>query len=356
MTGFKDIFNQNFMFGSIYTPNLKNGQDKDFVLQNFNVLTAENIMKPMYIGESEGVYNWEQTDEFIEFAIDNNMKIIGHTFVWHEQSPDWLTTGTRAEISVKLEKYITDVMKRYKGKIMSWDVCNEVFTTFGEVEREENKLQSSLCYNWRNALRTNDNSRWSKAFSQDDGDIGEFIYLAFKYAREADPDTVLYYNDFCLDYPAKREATYQMVKELNEKYAAETGDNRKLIEGIGMQSHYNLVETDIQNVRDSIDKFASLGVRVSVTELDVAITVVSHDWNKSTPEIKLTPEIEEQQANMYSDLFKIYLEKQEHIERVTLWGCDDGTHWRQKYFPTIRHADLSPKLAYHALVNVKNEA
>jgi len=351
MSGFKDIFGNNFMIGNIYTTATKTGKDKDFVLENFNVLTAENIMKPMYIREAEGVYNWDQTDEFIEFAIANNINIVGHTFVWHEQSPDWLTEGTRTEVIPKMKKYITDVIERYKGKIMSWDVCNEVFTTFGEIERLENPPQGQP--NWRDALRTNDNSRWSKAFSQDDGDIGEFIYLAFKFAREADPSTILYYNDFCLDYPAKREAVYQMVKELNERYANETGETRKLIEGIGMQSHYNLVETKIQNVRDSIDKFASLGVRISVSELDIAITVVSHDWNKSTPEIKLTPEIEEEQAKMYSDLFKLYIEKQEYIERVTFWGCDDGTHWRKKYFPTIRHADLSHKLAYSALTDLK---
>jgi endo-1,4-beta-xylanase len=189
---------------------------------------------------------------------------------------------------------------------------------------------------WRSCLR--DTSPWYRAFANG-GDGADYIETAFRLARQADPNAILYYNDYNLDSQNKAQAVANMVKEINDKYLAE-GNDRLLIEGVGMQGHYR-VDTGIINVEDSLKMFIALGVEVSVTELDVTVSSGG----------AITEDAELKQAIKYAELMALYKKYSDHIARVTFWGLDDASSWRSTQFPLLFNADYTPKQAYYAVLD-----
>jgi endo-1,4-beta-xylanase len=182
---------------------------------------------------------------------------------------------------------------------------------------------------WRASLRQ---SRWYHAIGP------EYVELVFLAVREADPEAKLYYNDYNLDNQSKSLAVYNMVKELNEKYPNAGG--RALIDGIGMQGHYR-THTSPEQVALSLERFISLGVEVSITELDIQAGTNS----------RLTEKEATDQGMIYASLFTVFKDHSANIARVTFWGLDDGTSWRSPSNPTLFDKDLQAKPAFYAVEN-----
>jgi endo-1,4-beta-xylanase len=172
----------------------------------------------------------------------------------------------------------------------------------------------------------------------------DYIELAFRTAREADPDVLLYYNDYNLNNQRKSDAVRNMVKELNDKYKAE-GNTRNLIDGIGMQAHYSTT-TRIGDVRSSIEKFAEIGVIVDISELDIGTRTGNSGTGRNSV---MTDTDARLQAIQYALLFNVFMDLKDHITRVTMWGIDDENSWRSYGNPCLFDEDLKPKPAFFAV-------
>lgn len=314
--------------------------DHDTVLlkKHFASVTAENDMKPASTTEEPGNYTFEAGDRIVDFAMENDMLVRGHVLVWHNQTPDWFFKDASGDFLSKeqlLERqkgYINDVLDHYNGKIYAWDVVNEAISDDqGEFYRED--------------------THWFRICGP------EFIEKAFIYAREADPNIKLFYNDYNLIDPEKAQKVYEMAKGFQERGIP--------IDGIGMQGHWTLEDVNAENLTKSIDLFASLGLEVHITELDISIYPFYHNTDRdSLPKetIAFTEDIDAKQAEKYGEVFKTLREKSDVVTNVTLWGVADNKTWLSYYFvrgridhPLLFDTDYQPKKAFHEIMNFQDE-
>jgi endo-1,4-beta-xylanase len=330
--GLKNYFKDYFPIGVAVTPRNLTGEEAQMVLKNFNSLTAENDMKMGPIHPEENRYNWGPADEIVNFAVSNGLKMRGHTLCWHNQTPNWFFTDkegkevTKEVLLQRLKEHITTVASRYKGKIYAWDVVNEV------IDDDDKKY-----------------FRESKFFKI----IGEdFVAKAFEYAHEADPNAILFYNDYDTENPGKRDRIYQMLKKLV--------DAKVPVHGVGLQGHWSIYNDPTEeNLRESIRKFSSLGLKVQVTELDISI----YEGEDSRREMKpgevteFTPEKEQKQIDQYKMVFRVFRENKNVITGVTFWNVSDKRTWLdnfpvrgRKNYPLLFDQNLQPKKAYWEVV------
>jgi uncharacterized repeat protein (TIGR02543 family) len=376
----KDQFKDYFMMGNIAgNANDINGTGitATRLKRHYNILTAENAMKPSYFSNNRDAstgainYTWTTPDNFVNACQSNNFMVHGHVLLWHSQNPNWvwdqiasktgtIVSGMTKEKALEIMKgYITDVMARYKGKIYSWDVLNEVFPD-----------NASSSANWKDAMRKGasgegqDANPWYIAIGSD------FVYEGFLAARLADPTAILYYNDYNTDNTNRARLIRDMVKEVNDKYLAlpanskPAGDpaGRLLIEGIGMQELHNTNVTAAQ-IRATINTFRPLGVKLSVSELDVLCQGYSEYSNNpakndnkndaifpETPNNSVTNNGFIKAAQLYGEYMKLYLENKDIIERVALWGVIDKQSWRDRGLPLIFDKDGKAKPAYYKMI------
>jgi len=344
-------FSNHFMMGNIMAVHeLKDADLTKMFKHHYNAITVENDMKPLYIAPGPGSFDFEKADELVAWAMENDIKMIGHTLVWHGQSPAWLnqnpdgTPVTRGEAKRNMELFIKTYAGRYSGRIHSWDVINEVFRDEG----------GDFKGTWRDLLRREtDNVRavghWYLAYANGaDKDLGEcpgdYIFDAFYFARKYDPHAILYCNEYNEEYPAKRNAMAEMVEDINEEWKKHPDyDGRLLIEGIGMQGHCNH-NTDINNIRQSLQRFIETGAIIAVTELDITF------GSSESPARPLTPEQNEKQAKMYEELYSLYKEHSDHIERITIWGKNDRQSWRAWGSPTLFGEKSEAKDSFNRVV------
>ena len=326
-----ETYQDQFLIGNAITMNEFQGVRLEHLKHHHNLITAENVMKPeYYYNRATGEFDFADQDEFVNAAVEEDLKIHGHVLVWHEQSRPELHTvnGTplsREEALANMETHIETVMTRYGNKVMSWDVVNEAIVVTSNPSEE-----------WEKSLR---DTGWKRAIGDD------YVEQAFRIAKKIVDkngwDMKLYYNDYNDHIKEKAEIMYHMVKDINERYAKEN-PGEVLISGLGMQGHYNEF-TNPDTIRASLELFTSLeGVEIGVTELD--ITSGSADSPQTEAE-------EIRQAQLYAQLFQIYKEYSNEISRVTFWGLDDGASWRGERTPLLFKSNLQPKLAYHAVVN-----
>jgi endo-1,4-beta-xylanase len=311
----KGRYRSFFSVGNVVSPrDLWSGRF-DLLAKHFDILTAENAMKPVYLQGKPGEFTFDAADKLVDAVLEAGLKMHGHTLVWHQQSPEWINREgiSRAEAVENLINHAKTVADHFRGRVVSWDVVNEAFID-NPVNPED----------WRAALRQ---VPWYNAVGED------YIEIVFKAAREADPDALLYYNDYNLDNPNKAMAVYSMVKEINEKNSGVLG--RPLIDGIGMQGHYR-VGVSIDRIANSLKRFASLGVQVSITELDV----------QAGANHRLSEEQAIQQGATFARLFALFREHADVLGRVTIWGLDDGTSWRAMASPTLFDRNLQEKPAF----------
>ena len=316
----KDQYESFFLVGNVVSPRDLDGPRFEMLHKHFNILTAENAMKPMYLQGNPGVFTFETADKLTDAVLQAGMKMHGHTLAWHQQSPAWMNREgiNRADAVENLTNHAKTVAAHFRGRVVSWDVLNEAV-----IDNPANPE------NWRAALRQ---TPWYKAIGP------EYIEILFKAAREADPEAMLYYNDYNLDNRNKALAVYNMVKEINEHNPNVGG--RPLIDGIGMQGHYR-VKTNPDNVAASLERFAALGVEISITELDVQAGVNSI----------FTPEQALEQGVAYARLFALFRKYAAVVGRVTIWGLDDGSSWRRDTSPTLFDRNLQAKPAFFGALN-----
>ncbi|MGQ1784273.1 MULTISPECIES: endo-1,4-beta-xylanase [unclassified Saccharicrinis] len=302
------------------------------VRTHFNSIVAENCMKSEVLQPQQGVFDFKQADGLIKQGEQTNSFIVGHTLVWHSQAPAWIFVDnagievSRDTLIERMRTHISTVVGRYKGKVHGWDVVNEALNEDGTLRQ----------------------SKWYNIIGPD------FIELAFKFAHEADSTAELYYNDYNMYKPEKREGAVRLVKSLQEKGVR--------IDGVGMQAHYGLDMDLISDIEASINAFSSTGVQVMITELDISVlpfpteeltAEVSQSYENKpefNPYVTALPDSMQQAlADHYVDLFKVYLRNHDKISRITFWGVNDSQTWRN-YWP------ISGRTDYPLLFDRNNKA
>ena len=336
---YKDLFhlgaaiNEDIILG-------KDLQSKNIVTSEFNSITPENSLKWMFLQPFPNKFNFGAADKYVELGIKNNMHIVGHALVWHNQLADFMkTTRSRSEFKKHVENHINTVVSRYKGKIDAWDVVNEAFN-------ENGSLRPSV-------------------FKKQMGD--NYIEDVFKLAETADPDADLIYNDYNLYKPAKRAGVLKMVKKLQE--------NGTKINAIGVQAHWRLNSPSLMEIEQIILDISDLGVEVMFTELDVTVlpnpwelvgAEVTQNFSKFEGDPKMDPypkglpkSVEKQLAKRYEDIFKLFVKHQDKISRVTFWGVMDKHSWLNDWpikgrtnYPLLFDRNYQPKKAYNKLINL----
>lgn len=293
-----------------------------FIAGQYNSLTAENQMKFEEIQPEEGRYAFEAADAIVEFAQRGGMAMRGHTLVWHNQTPDWVFRAadggdaSREEVLRRLEDHAHAVMGRYRGRIGAWDVVNEAVEDEGD-----------------GYLRP---TKWLERIGED------YLERAFRIAHEADPDARLFYNDYNETDPVKRVKIHKLVRSLLEAGAP--------VHGIGMQGHWNLYGPPIDEIKEAIELYASLGVRLHITELDVSAFRFD---DRRTDLLRPTPEMEERLTERYEEIFKLFREYRSAIDSVTFWGAADTRTWLDGFpvrgrlnWPLPFDRELRPKPAF----------
>lgn len=352
-TTLKEAYKDAFKIGVAVNDGIVSGQDKasqDIVVKQFNSITIENSMKAERINPKPNVFNYAAADAFVEFGKKNNMFIIAHTLVWHNQTPAWFFQNedgkpkTKEEVVERLREHIKTIAGRYAGKVNAWDVVNEVIDDDG---------------NYRPTT-------WVKGVGSGD----ELVKLAFKYAAEYAPNTELYYNDFNAWRPTKRDGIVRMVKMLQKEGIK--------IDGIGIQGHWGLNYPKTEYIEAAIEAYAALGVKVMITELDVDVLPLTKEGQVigqgmsekqfQNEEFKtfldpyskgLPAEIQNQLTNRYAQLFEIFYKKRDKIDRITMWGIHDGMSWKNGYpipnrtnYPLLWDRNKQPKPAFDAVLSL----
>jgi len=374
-------FEPYFMFGNIYssTTVMNMPYTRQMFAHHFNAVTAENWHKPYniaprgFIRPEARQYNFIRADAIVDWAIENNITMIGHVLVWHSQSPDWLFFSapgvplTRAEARSNMEFHIRTLAEHFteRGTIHafhSWDVVNEAIASDGG--RWNGSVSDWNAGDWRTQMR--EDSPWFMAYANGyDPEAGEhpsdYVYDAFVFARRYFPESILYYNDYNEEVPAKRNAIGQMVQQLNQRWAHDIENNpeavpegeeytgRLLLEGIGMQGHYHLDQwrTNLNNVRPAIERFIATGAVISVTELDITIGLQGRPL--SAP---LDAASQARQAQAFARLFGYYIEFADYIERVSIWGKADNQSWRAWGHPVLFDMNFHAKEAFFEIMGM----
>src|SRR5262249_10737098 len=258
----------------------------------------------------------------------NGLAIHGHTLVWHAQTNNWFfRDADKAAITRRMKDHISTLVGRYKGKIRGWDVVNEAIADGGNAEtaRTEN-------------LR---NSSWLRAVGP------EFIPLAFKFAHEADPDAKLYYNDYGIEVGLKHDSSLALLKRLLKVGVP--------IHGLGIQGHWSTVNVPYAALDSAIADYAALGLKVSITELDVTIRGASGGQfgrgRGRGPCTSPAPQAFKAQAGASARLFGIFIKHRAVVEGVTFWGLSDRRTWRYGQHPLIFDATNQRKPAYVAIID-----
>lgn len=299
------------------------------IKDNFGIATPENCMKPGPVHPEENTWRFERPDALVKWCAQNNIAVHGHTLVWHAQTNTWFfADGDKAVITRRLNDHITTLVGRYKGKIRSWDVVNEAINDRGDAETAKTE-------NLRN-------SRWLQSIGP------EFLTLAFQFAHDADPTAHLYYNDYSIETGAKHGSSMVLLKRLIKDGAP--------IYGVGIQGHWSTTTVPFAAIDKAIDDYASLGLKVSISELDVTIRGAAggqlgrggFGGRAATP---ASPQDLQAQAQAYAKLFSIFNKHKDAIERVTFWGLSDRRSWRAGQNPLIFDANNQRKPAYVAIVD-----
>ena len=356
--------------------------DKDIALvkEQFNQISPENDLKWALIHPQEGAegYNFGPADAFVNFGVSQHMYIVGHTLVWHGQTPNWVFQGTNAppqvtnapspapaaltntpgtngsrggragrgvgggfgrrdfdgprasreELLQRMREHIHTVVGRYKGRIQVWDVVNEAVADGGT-----------------NVLRT---SFWLEIIGPD------FIAKAFEYAHEADPDAILRYNDYGLESPAKRRKLITLIKSLQEQHVP--------VMAIGSQTHVSVSSPDFAAEDQALTELETLGLPIHITELDVnsaqggqRSTGADVASNAATTQGGLVTDADRRLADAYANLFRAFVKHQKSVKVVTFWGVNDGVSWRAQGRPLLFDANDQPKPAFDAVIRAAGQ-
>ncbi|SHI58493.1 endo-1,4-beta-xylanase [Streptomyces sp. 3214.6] len=266
--------------------------------REFNSVTAENEMKIDATEPQRGQFNFAAGDRVYNWAVQNGKKVRGHTLAWHSQQPGWMQSLSGSALRQAMIGHINGVLAHYKGKMAQWDVVNEAFADGSSGARRDSNLQ-----------RTGN----------------DWIEVAFRTARAADPAAKLCYNDYNVENWtwAKTQAMYSMVRDFKQRGVP--------IDCVGFQSHFNSGSPYNSNFRTTLQNFAALGVDVAITELDI------QGASGTT------------YANVTNDCLAV-----SRCLGITVWGVRDSDSWRSQDTPLLFNGNGSKKPAYTAVLDALN--
>lgn len=330
--GLKDYYKGYFPIGVAVSPRALQTDEAGLLIRQFNSLTPENAMKMGVIHPREDGYNWRDADSIAAFARKNGMKLRGHTLVWHKQAPEWIFKGVNGEevskevLLQRLKEHITTVVKRYKGVVYAWDVVNEAIS-----DRREEMYRNSLWYRIC-------------------GD--EFIEKAFQWAHEADPEALLFYNDYNEIDPVKRRKIIQLLNGLLSKSVP--------VHGIGLQGHWAINEPSRTQLESTFEDFVTLGLKLQITELDISVYLKEHEAREKKAGdsvFAFTADREQQQIEQFSMCFSVFRKYSHALTGVTFWNISDRYSWLDNFpirgrkdYPLLFDRNLQPKKAFWSVV------
>ncbi len=326
---YQSAFNIGVAVGGLL-PDDYSPAELDLLRTQFNVITPENCMKPSSIQPREGEFTFQQADALVAFARENGKCVTGHCLVWHQQTPEWFfrngeQPASRALLLSRLRTHIQALMGRYRGQIVGWDVVNEAIDDRDAYLRD---------------------TPWLRQVGDD------YLLQAFRFAREADPNVQLYYNDYSIEEPIKREKTLRLLATLRAAGIR--------VDAVGIQGHWTLDRVPFAEIDAAIDLYAQTGAKVMITELDLSML----PWDESAGDPYqdgCPPELPQRQAEQYAELFRIFLRHREVITRVAFWNPHDGRSWLNSYpyprtnYPLLFDRECQPKPAYHAVLAAATE-
>jgi endo-1,4-beta-xylanase len=345
----EDAFRGKFLIGTAISNRVLQGRDplsESLARTHFNAFTPENTMKPEALQRVKGQFTFATADALVKMAEETGATPIGHTLVWHSQTPAWFTHDaagkllSRQEALQNMRDHIAAVVGRYKGRVKQWDVVNEAVSDSGEA-----------------ILR---DSPWRQAIGDD------YIAEAFRAAHKADPDAVLIYNDYSNEVGLKRDKTVRLLKSLVDQGVP--------IHAVGMQCHWLLQSPLHKEAEEAIKLYAALGLKVMITEFDISVlpsgnmgadiaatepaTPTSNPYTAGLPQ-----EVSQKLADCYEQAFALFLRHKKDVTRVTLWGVHDGTSWRNNFtvrgrtdYPLLFDRQGQPKAAFFAVQKVAQNA
>jgi Beta-xylosidase len=330
----KEVYADYFDMGVSINQGSFGGLQSAMVAKHFNSITAENDMKMRALLRPDFTHSFEQADRYVEIARRNGQKVRGHALIWYRSSPPWFfldENGHQIDATTlykRMENHITGVLNHFKDDIYCWDVINEAISDNpGEQYRTEN-------------------NPWFQILGKD------HIEHAFRIAHKVNPNLKLVYNDYHLTNPEKRVKTYNMLKEMLEKGVP--------IHVVGMQGHWSMDETTVEDIQASIDLFSSLGLEIHITELDLTVYTNYHGegeknqvkWNRN-----FDRKTELEQAQFYKDFFDCLRANKGKVTSVTFWGLADNYTWLHNFpvrgrgdYPLLFNHKMEPKQSFWNVV------
>jgi endo-1,4-beta-xylanase len=328
----REVFREKFLIGAAVSPRNIYSAEGDILQKHFNSLTAENVMKMGLIHPEPNRYAWAGPDSIVAYARTHGMKLRGHTLVWHKQTPRWLFMEpdgrkvSKEKLLARLREHIFAVVSRYRGQIYAWDVLNE-------------------------AISDDPGTFYTRTpFLEICGE--EFIEKIFRWAHEADPQALLFYNDYRETDPVKRKKIIELVTRLRDKGVP--------IHGIGLQGHWSIHHLQAQALEDCLKDFAATGLILHITELDLSVWPGEADRREIRPEEHMngyTKENARKQDALYGMIFSKFLKYSNAIQSVTFWNITDRHSWLDEWpvrgrkdHPLLFDANLQPKFAFWKVV------
>lgn len=347
-SGLKDAYSDAFLIGVAlnYDEIMKpDSPSLPIVKSHFNSITPENVMKWEFIHPEPDRYDFAAVDAFVALGEENNMVMVGHTLVWHSQTPSWVFEDAsgkpvkREFLLQRLRDHIHTVVGRYKGRIHAWDVVNEAVEDDGQYRQ----------------------SPWMRIIGK------EYIEKAFQWAHEADPNAKLYYNDYNEWYLGRRESVIRIVRDFKTRGVP--------IHGIGLQGHWGLDYPPLDALEESIVGYADLGVEVAVTEMEMDmlpspgpytgadISVLFEARKEIDPWAGGLPDsMKVIISNRWAEFFRVLNRQRDKIVRVTVWGVQDGASWRNNWpvrgrtaYPLLFDRNYQPNPAVETLIKLTTE-
>ena len=307
------------------------------IASQFNTISPENVLKWESVHPRVDGYTFDAADKYVAFGEKHKMFIVGHTLVWHSQTPAWVFRDdkgaplSREALLERLHDHIKTVVGRYKGRIGGWDVVNEALNEDGTLRP----------------------TQWLKIIGED------YMIKAFQFAREADPQAELYYNDYSVENEAKRNGAVALIKKLQAAGVK--------VAGMGLQGHDQMTWPTLTQQADTIEAFKALGIKVNITEFDVDVLPrnqpgtsadISTTGSGANPYTAGLPaDMQQALAKRYADLFGVFLKYKGTIGRITFWGVTDGDSWLNGFpvrgrtnHPLLFDRQGKPKPAFDAVL------
>jgi endo-1,4-beta-xylanase len=339
----KDTFKKDFLIGAALNEDQfsgKGGCAETLIPAQFNSISPENVLKWEAVHPETNRYNFGPGDRYVAFGRKNKMFIVGHTLVWHSQTPrsvfrnDKGKPADRDTLLQRMHEHISTVVGRYRGKIGGWDVVNEALNEDGTLRA----------------------SPWLKIIGED------YILKAYQFAHEADPKAQLYYNDYSLENAPKRAGAIALIRKLQSQGVHLTA--------VGLQGHYKMDWPQPSELDQTIRDFSALGIKVMITELDMdmlpraARSEAADTGMNFRSQAALDPytnglpeSVQQAVTKRYADLFGVVVKNRKSVSRVTFWGVTDANSWLNNWpvrgrtsYPLLFDRNCQPKPAFDAII------